>query len=68
MVLGGALLVAALALVLELLMALAQRMSVPRGLRSTSTAGPPAEPAGRGADHANTPELQGDRTVERTRT
>lgn len=68
MVLGGALLVAALALVLELLMALAQRMSVPRGLRSTSTAGPPAEPAERGTDHANTPELQGDRTVERTRT
>lgn len=67
MVLGGALLVAALALILELLMALAQKMSVPRGLRSTR-AGDRDAPGGHGAGNGNTLELQIDRPVERTRT
>ena len=68
MVLGGALMVAALALILELLMALAQKMSVPRGLRSTRAAVSAGAPGDNGADGGNTLELQIDRPVERTRT
>lgn len=52
MVLGGALLVAALALALDALFALAQRASVPRGVRAGRSAGPSASSGARSAASA----------------
>ncbi|HWL76583.1 ABC transporter permease [Microbacterium sp.] len=60
MVLGGALLVAALALVLDGLFALTQRAVVPRGVRATRAAGPGAPgPSAGAADAASEADVVG---------